>query len=169
MVITFTIIKQDKIKILPNGIPKRIIRKMMQIYERFKLNKQKGEAQHNKNYGNEIITALPKKWIKVHKHPKNDTTIHYDMIVKPISRTWVIPPFKPSWPPFSYLIHKKKNLLQNLQQQFQCHGKLLLKEKNYLNDWNEQMSQKSNWMIFGPIILQNKRKIKQKSKEVLQQ
>jgi len=38
MVITFIIIKQDKTIILLNGIPKRIIGKMMQIYERFKLN-----------------------------------------------------------------------------------------------------------------------------------
>ncbi len=27
----------------------------------------KGEAQHNKNYDNKIITALPKKWIRDHK------------------------------------------------------------------------------------------------------
>ncbi len=105
MVTTFTIIKQDKTRILPNVIPKRIIEKMMQIYEHFKLNEQKGEAQHNKNYGGEIITALPKKWIRVHKHLKNDTIIHYDMIVKPISKTWVIPPPKPLWPSFLYLIH----------------------------------------------------------------
>ncbi len=65
MVITFTIIKQGKTRILPNGVPRRIIDKMMQIYERFKLNEQKGEAQHNKNHGGKVITTLPKKWIKM--------------------------------------------------------------------------------------------------------
>jgi hypothetical protein len=58
----------------------------MQIYERFKLNKRKGEAKHNKNYNGEIITTLPKKWIRDHKHPKSDTTTHYDTTIKPISK-----------------------------------------------------------------------------------
>jgi hypothetical protein len=31
----------------------------------------------------------------------------------------------------------KKELLMELQQWFQHHGKLLPKERNYLNDWNE--------------------------------
>jgi hypothetical protein len=58
MVATFTIIMQDKNRILLNGIPRRIIGKRMQIYERFKLNKWKGEAQHNKNYDGKILTTL---------------------------------------------------------------------------------------------------------------
>ncbi len=58
MVTTFIIIMQDKNRILLNGIPRRIIGKRMQIYERFKLNKWKGEAQHNKNYNGKIITTL---------------------------------------------------------------------------------------------------------------
>jgi hypothetical protein len=62
---------------LPNKIPRRIIGRRTQFYEHFKLNEWKGEAQHNKNYDNEIITTLPKKWIKNHKEYKSDTTTHH--------------------------------------------------------------------------------------------
>jgi hypothetical protein len=58
---------QDDNRILPNGIPRRIIGRRMQIYEHFKLNKRKGEGEHDKNYDGKFITALPKKWIKDHK------------------------------------------------------------------------------------------------------
>jgi hypothetical protein len=53
---------------LPNGTLRKIIGERMQIYERFKLNEQKGEAQHNKNYGGKSITTLLKMWIRDHKH-----------------------------------------------------------------------------------------------------
>jgi hypothetical protein len=39
----------------------------MQIYKCFKFNKQKGQAQHNKNYDGEIITPSPKKWNSDHR------------------------------------------------------------------------------------------------------
>jgi predicted double-glycine peptidase len=87
MVATITIITQDKNKILPNEIPRRIIGERTQFSEHFKFNKRKGEAQHNKNYGNKIIIAIPKKWIRDHKQPKSDMTTHYDTIIKPIFRT----------------------------------------------------------------------------------
>jgi hypothetical protein len=38
-----------------------------------------------------------KKWIKDRKQQKCDMTTHYNMIVKRISRTTVIPPNKPLW------------------------------------------------------------------------
>ncbi len=132
-VVTITIIMQDENRILLNGIPRRIIGERTQIYERFKLNEQKGEAKHNKNYDGEIITSLPKKWIRDHEHQKCVTTTHHDMTIKPISRIG-IPPHKPLWLQVLYLIHQEKNFLRNLQQRFRRHGKLLLKEKNYLND-----------------------------------
>ncbi len=71
-VVAITIIMQDENRILLNGIPRRIIGRRTQIYERFKLNKRKGEAKHNKNYDGEIITTLPKNWIRDHKHQKSD-------------------------------------------------------------------------------------------------
>jgi hypothetical protein len=83
----------------------------MQIYEEFKFNKWKSEAQHNKNDGREIITLLPKKWISDHKHYKGDTTTHYDITIKQISRTWVIPPNKLLWLSVSYLTHQENNYL----------------------------------------------------------
>ncbi len=99
---------QDENRILLNGIPRRIIGGRTQIYERFKLNEQKGEAEHNKNYNGEIITSLPKKWIRDHEHQKCVTTTHYDMTIKPISRIGIIPPHKPLWLQVLYLIHQEK-------------------------------------------------------------
>jgi hypothetical protein len=138
MIATITIITQDENKIMPNEIPRKKIGRMrMQFYERFKFNEHKGEAQHNKNYGSAIITTLPKKWIRDHKQHISDTTIHYDTKIKPIFRTRVVPLNKPSWLPILYLTHQEKNYLQNLQHQFRHHGKLLPKEKEKLNDYNE--------------------------------
>jgi len=82
-----TIITQDENKILPNEKPRRLISKRIHSYESFKFNECRSEAQHNKNYNGEIITSLPKKWIRDHKQHKSDTTIHYDTIIKPILRT----------------------------------------------------------------------------------
>jgi hypothetical protein len=84
MDVVITIITQDKNIILLNKIPRRIIGRRIQFYERFKFNEWKGEAQHNKNYNNKIIIALPKKWIRDHKQQKSDMTTHYDMTFKPI-------------------------------------------------------------------------------------
>jgi hypothetical protein len=64
-------------------------------------------------------------------------TIHYDTTIKPILKLRIIPPNKPLWLLVLYLIHQEKNYLRSLQQWFQRHGKLLSKEKNYLNKWNE--------------------------------
>ncbi len=87
-IIAMTIITQDENKNLSNGIPRKITNERMEIYEHFKLNKWRGEAQHSKNYNDKIIIASPKKWIRNHKHQKNEMTIHYDiMIVKSISKT----------------------------------------------------------------------------------
>jgi hypothetical protein len=73
---------------LPNEKPKRIISgRRTHSYERFKFNERKSEAQHDNNYNNEIITSLPKKWIRDHKQQKSDMTIHYDTTIKPILRT----------------------------------------------------------------------------------
>jgi hypothetical protein len=58
MLSTIIIITQDGNKILPNGIPRRIIGKRMQIYEHFRFNEWKSERQDNKNYDNELITTL---------------------------------------------------------------------------------------------------------------
>ncbi len=130
-----TIITQDENKILPNEKPKKIISgRRTHSYECFKFNECRSKAQHDKNYNNEIITSLPKKWIRDHKQQKSDTTIHYGTTIKPILRTWVIPPNKPLWPLVLYLTHQENNYLWNLQQQLWCYGKLLLKENNYLND-----------------------------------
>jgi hypothetical protein len=52
-----TIITQDKNKILPSTIPRKIIDGRTQFYQWFKFNKQKVELHHNKNYGREIITS----------------------------------------------------------------------------------------------------------------
>jgi hypothetical protein len=58
---------------MPNEILRRIIgRRTRHFYESFKFNKCRGEAQHNKNYDNEIITTLLKKLIRDHKQQKND-------------------------------------------------------------------------------------------------
>ncbi len=111
MVTAIIIVTQDENKILPNAIPRRIIGGRTQIYECFKFNERKGEAQHNKNYNGEIITTLPKKWIKDYKQQKCDMTTCYDTTIKPISRTTIIPPNKPLWPPTLYLIHQEKNYL----------------------------------------------------------
>jgi hypothetical protein len=111
MVTTIIIVTQNENKILPNTIPRKIIGGRTQIYECFKFNERKGEAQHNKNYNGEIITTLPKKWIKDHKKQKCDMTTHYDMIVKPIFKTTIIPPNKPLWLLTLYLTHQEKNYL----------------------------------------------------------
>jgi hypothetical protein len=131
---------QDEKKILPNGIPRRIIGGRMQIYEHFRFNKRKSERQHNKNYDSEIITSLPKKWITDNKRKKSDTCTHYDLIVKSISRIGLISPHKLLWPPVLYLIHQEKNHLRDLQQRFQRHGKLSPKQNIYLHDWNELLT-----------------------------
>jgi hypothetical protein len=63
-----TIITQDENRILPNKIPRRIINERWTNFnECFKFNKCRGKAQHNKNYGGNIIVALPRKWIRDHK------------------------------------------------------------------------------------------------------
>ncbi len=69
-VVAITINMQDENKILPNGIPRKITGKRTQIYECFKLNKWKGEVEHNTNYSGKTIITLFKKWIKDHKHQK---------------------------------------------------------------------------------------------------
>jgi len=66
-IVVITIITQDENRILPNQIPRRIIGRRRHFYKRFKFNEHRGEAQHNKNYDNKIIIALPKKWIRDHK------------------------------------------------------------------------------------------------------
>ncbi len=101
----------------------------MQIYQWFKFNEQKVESHHIKNYNGEIITPLPKKWINNHKHQTCDTTTHYDMIDNAICKTKVITTYKLLWLSVSYLTHQEMNYLRYLQRWFQCHGKLLPKEK----------------------------------------
>jgi len=96
------IITQDKNKILPSTIPRKIIGGRTQFYQWFKFNKQKVELHHNKNYGGEIITSLPKKWINNHKHQIGDKTTHYDTRDNAICRILgLIPPHKPLWPQIS--------------------------------------------------------------------
>jgi hypothetical protein len=118
IIATITIITRDENKILPKEIPRKIIGRRMQFYERFKFNELRGEAQHNKNYSSTNITTLPKKWVKDHKQHISDTTTHYDTTIKPIFRTRVIPPNKPLWLLILYVIHQEKNYLQNLQHRF---------------------------------------------------
>jgi hypothetical protein len=115
MVVIITIITQDENKILPNTIPRRIIGKMTQFYQWFKFNKWKAKLHHNKNYGGEIITPLPKKWINNHKYQIGDMNTQYDTTDNIICRTRVIPPHKPLWPLILYLIHQEKNLLRDMQ------------------------------------------------------
>jgi hypothetical protein len=112
MVTTTTTITQDENRFLPKKIPKKkFSRRRTHFYECFKFNECRGKAQHNKNYKGKIIVALSKKWIRDHKQQISDTTIHHDIIVKPIFKIGVIPLNKPLWPPISYLIHQGKNYL----------------------------------------------------------
>jgi hypothetical protein len=105
MVATIIIITQDKNKILPYIIPRRIIGGRMQFYQWFKFKERKVESHHNINYGKEIITPLPKKWINDHNHQISDMTTHYDLANNAICKTRVIPTYKPLWPSVLYLIH----------------------------------------------------------------
>lgn len=89
-----------------------------------------------------MIKPLPEKWINNHKHQTCDTTTHYDTTNNAIWKTWVIPPHKLLCPLVSYLTHKKKNLLWDMQQQFQHHGKLSPKEKK-LFAWLERTCHRS--------------------------
>lgn len=44
---------------------------------------------------------------------------------------------KPLWLPIVFLTHQEKNNLRNIHRWFQHFGKLLPKEKEHLNEWNE--------------------------------